>query len=82
MTWKELKDKIGKMPAGEQEREVHCWSEEKPLKPVILEVVDENWYYRHDWDSCYRESDLDHDQKNDPGTELYVKKGTYFLWID
>ena len=82
MTWKELKEEIEKMTPEQQGQEVITWGERNPMRPTSLAVCDENMYSNDDWDFCCLESDLAPEDRDDPGTDLYAKKGTCYLEIE
>ena len=79
MTWKELQNRIEKMPEEEQEKSVTVWEEEEPMRDATLERCTEDLYCNNDWDCGYYESDLEEEELNDTGTYLIARKGHYYL---
>jgi len=79
MTWKELKNRIEKMPEEEQEKNVTVWAEEKPIWDAVLSRCSEDLYWNNNWDCSYYKSDLEEEELNDPGTYLIARKGHYYL---
>lgn len=84
MTFEELKQQIEKMPIESQKQEVKCWGEESPLTAAKLAKCVEDMYFNSedDWEYCVPKSDIDEDDINNPNTELYAEKGTYYLWVE
>lgn len=80
MTWRELKEKIGKMPEDQKDRPVIACGEETPITDVVLSCFDENMYWNDEWDYTEPESCISAEDKEDPGTRLVIEKGTYYLF--
>ena len=82
MTWKELKNRIEKMPADEQEKAATVWAEEEPIRDAVLARCAEDLYCNNDWDFAVYKSDLEEEELNDPDTHLAARKGHYYLDIE
>lgn len=79
MTWKELKNRIDRMPEKEQEQKVTVWAEEEPIRDAVLSRCTEDMYGNDNWDFSVYESDCTEEDLNDPGTYLIAIKGHYYL---
>ena len=79
MTWKELKNRIEKMPEDEQEKTVTVWAEEEPMRDAVLSRCTEDLYGNNEWDLTLYKSDLEEEELNDTGTYLIARKGHYYL---
>lgn len=80
MTWRELRDRIDRMPEDQKDLTAIACGEETPITDVVLARFDENMYWNDEWDYAEPESNITDEDKDGPGTRLVVEKGTYYLF--
>lgn len=81
MTWRELRERIERMPDDQKDCKAIAWGECTPIREVTLEECFENMYYNKEWEYSVDESDLSLDELENPDTKLIVKEGTYYLFF-
>ena len=80
MNWKELKERIEKMPEADQLTEVLIWSEEFPPRECYFNRANSDVLSHDDWTETEFRDNLSEDECE--GAEVLIEQGTYFLWAE
>lgn len=82
MTWKELQEKISRIPENQLDNGVKAWGESLGLTDVCLDCADEDMFYNPDWgdEGCGRKSDIDPEELEE--CTKVCDKGYFYLWVE